>query len=113
MTDLDQTTDQLVAALREIGLPADRYAIGPGSAGINVWAPTEAITAASPNLNRYPQTSIVLSDSGRFHDIAWGHRYQHLLSLDTKPSAVAAAVLKTLSPEIAAAAAASVTRPEQ
>ena len=78
-----------------------------GVCGINVWAPAETITDADPNLNRYPQTSIVLSDSGRFDDIAWGHRYQHLLALDTEPSAVAAAVLETLPPEIAAGAAAT------
>lgn len=84
--DVDALADQLIRHLEENGVPADRFTTGPGTAGINIWG----------EAGRYPLTSVTISDSGRFHDYAWGPRYEHTLPIDTPPEQVAAAVLEAV-----------------
>lgn len=86
-TDVDRLANELIRLLTAGGLPADRFNTGPGTAGINVWGQE----------GRYPLTSVTISDSGKFHDYAWGRNYEHTLPIDTAPTAVAEAVLRTLS----------------
>lgn len=84
--NVDQLADELVRLLNAGGQPADRFTTGPGTAGINVWGEE----------GRYPLTSVTISDSGTFHDYAWGPNYENTLPIDAPPATVAEAVLKTL-----------------
>lgn len=87
-TDVEQLADELVQLLTDRGWPADRFQTGPltGTAGVNVWG----------HEGRYPMASITISDSGNFHDYAWGRNYEHKLPIDTAPTTVVDEVLKTL-----------------
>lgn len=87
-TNVEQLAEELVRQLTAAGQPADRFTTGPGTAGVNVWG--EA---------RGPLVSIAINDSGKFHDYAWGHSYEHSLPIDTDPADVAAAVIRTLQPD--------------
>ncbi|MDN5797466.1 MAG: hypothetical protein L0H79_17185 [Intrasporangium sp.] len=84
--DLGKVAAELIAQLGAQGVRADRFTTGPETAGINVWGEE----------GRYPLTSVTISDSGKFHDYAWGPRYEHTLPLETTISEVAAAVIATL-----------------
>lgn len=84
--DIEKAAGELIASLGEHGVRADRFTTGPGTAGINLWGEE----------GRYPLASVTISDSGKFHDYAWGPRYEHTLPVATDPKAVAAAVVATL-----------------
>ncbi len=84
--DIEMAAGELIACLGESGVRADRFTTGPGTAGINLWGKE----------GRYPLASVNISDSGRFHDYAWGSRYEHTLPVETNPKVVAAAVVATL-----------------
>ncbi len=94
--DLDELAEQLITELNRLGVPADRYITGPGSEGVNVWAPDRAVVNADPNINRYPQASVLFSGSGQFHEISWGPRWEHTVPLSTPLVELAAAVFDTL-----------------
>ncbi|CAN7511936.1 hypothetical protein [Knoellia sp. LjRoot47] len=85
-TDVDRLADHLIKALSVKDVRADRFTTGPGTAGVNIWGET----------GRYPITSVTISDSGRFHDYAWGSKYEHTLPIDTTSEDVAAAIVATL-----------------
>lgn len=85
-TDVDRLADQLIQALGEAVVRADRFSTGPGTAGINIWGET----------GRHPLTSVTVSDTGRFHDYAWGPNYEHTLPIDTPVAEVATAIAATL-----------------
>ena len=40
--------------------------------------------------------TVTISDSGRFHDYAWGPNYQHTLPVATPTAEVLAAIIATL-----------------
>lgn len=84
--DIEKAAAELIARLGDRGLRADRFTTGPETAGINVWGEG----------GRYPLASVTISDSGKFHDYAWGPRYEHTLPVETDPKVVAAAVADTL-----------------
>lgn len=97
--------EYLVNALKDRGVPADIVEDARiENVIINVWAPEAAITDDDPNLNRYPQTSVVLADGGKFHDYSWGHNWEHSVPIDTDPAEVAAAVFGTLPENVREAA---------
>lgn len=87
--NVDRLADELIQLLNAGGKPSDRFTTGPGTAGINVWGEE----------GRYPLASVTISDSGNFHDYAWGPNYEHTLPIDTPLATVAEAVLKTLNGE--------------
>ncbi len=76
----------LIRALSDLGLRADRFTTGPEAAGINVWG----------EVGRYPLASVTIGDNAQFGDIAWGRRYEHTLPLSTSPGDAAAAIPATL-----------------
>lgn len=84
--DVEKAGGEFIAHLDDHGVHADRFTTGPETAGINIWGPE----------GRYPLTSVTISDSEKFHDYAWGPRYEHTLPVETDPKVVAAAVVATL-----------------
>lgn len=84
--DIEKAAAELIARLGDHGVRADRFTTGPETAGINIWGEE----------GRYPLVSVTISDSGKFHDYAWGPRYEHTLPLETELSDVAAAIIATL-----------------
>lgn len=84
--DIEKAAAELIARLGDHGLRADRFTTGPETAGINGWGEE----------GRYPLASVTISDSGKFHDYAWGPRYENTLPVETDPKVVAAAVADTL-----------------
>lgn len=84
VSDVEQIAQELIRALASLEVRADRFTTGPGTAGVNVWGEG----------SRQPLASVVINQNERFSDIAWGHRHEHVVSLETAPADVAAAVVE-------------------
>lgn len=84
--DPEDVADDLITALGDVGLRADRFTTGPGVVGLNLWRQS----------GRYPLTALTISDNNQFQDIAWGQRYEHTLPLSTPLDEVVTAVVATV-----------------
>lgn len=100
MSTVERRASELIAALKALGIPADTWCTETDNEGVNVWAPSAAVTDDHPNLNRYPQASVVISDNERYRDYSWGPAFEHVLPIETPVAVVAAAIFETLPVEV-------------